>query len=63
MNINALLIITSDNRLIMKYSLDAIISFHLVRTGDGSSWEKYFRRRTMTRRTKGSLLPRLFWPA
>ena len=37
--------------------------WHLVRTGDGSSWEKYFRRRTMTRRTKGSLLPRLFWPA
>ena len=36
---------------------------HLVRTGDGSSWEKYFRRRTMTRRTKGSLLPRLSWPA
>ena len=31
MNINALLIITSDNRLIMKYSLDAIISLHLVR--------------------------------
>lgn len=31
MNINAFLIITSDNRLIMKYSLDAIISFHLVR--------------------------------
>jgi len=31
MNINALLIITSDNRLTMKYSLDAIISFHLVR--------------------------------
>ena len=30
MNINAL-IITSDNRLIMKYSLDAIISLHLVR--------------------------------
>ena len=30
---------------------------------DGSSWEKYFRRRTMTRRTKGSLLPRLSWPA
>ena len=28
MNINALLIITSDN---MKYSLDAIISLHLVR--------------------------------
>ena len=37
--------------------------WHLVRTGDGSSWEKYFRRRTMTRRTKGSLLPRLSWPA
>lgn len=34
-----------------------------VRTGDGSSWEKYFRRRTMTRRTKGSLLHRLSWLA
>lgn len=31
MNINALLIITSDNRLIMKYSFDAIISLYLVR--------------------------------
>lgn len=26
-------------------------------------WEKYFRRRTMTRRTKGSSLPRLSWLA
>lgn len=34
-----------------------------VRTGDGSFWEKYFRRRTMTRRTKGSSLPRLSWLA
>ena len=29
----------------------------------GSSWEKYFEEGTMTRRTKGSLLPRLSWPA
>ena len=32
MNINALLIITSDNRLIMKYSLDAIISKRVFTT-------------------------------
>ena len=47
--------------------LDKFISvgfwWRSVRTGDGSSWEKYFRRRTMTRRTKGSLLHRLSWLA
>lgn len=38
----------------------------LVALGSHRGWKflgKYFRRRTMTRRTKGSLLPRLFWPA
>ena len=29
----------------------------------GAILDKYFRRRTMTRRTKGSSLPRLSWPA
>ena len=42
---------------------DEIRRFLVALGSHGSSWEKYFRRRTMTRRTKGSLLPRLFWPA